>query len=334
MDRRAALIFLATAASFGQQPAVIVKHPALPAAAVPVVGYVADSGTIQIRPILGTASKARLGDPLSGPTESSCLYLPPRQQYALVEANSDQPMAVWNLLETVRSGTQPRGVPITGAMAHADLVAFSPRGDAALLYSKDSGRLQIIGDLPAKPTVLHELPVAGLGDLSQLALSDDGKALAAQLGDNRIMYSSQDGHWQPLSGQYSPAAWSFVPYAHDLVIADSIQGVIAIYREFDGSPHLFSVQGLRADHLSFTKDGSQLLAGWSSDGSLWSWQLASGVIASLPTSGRLATLSCLRDGWTFLLSASPNLSLVKVTSPSPTSAAAVSGLQAAAGLLQ
>jgi hypothetical protein len=182
------------------------------------------------------------------------------------------------------------------------------------LYSNDSGRLQVITDLPAKPALARELSLAGLGQASQLALSDDGARVATQLTDARLMFSSQDGRWQPLSGQFSPAAWSFVPNSHDLVIADPSQDAIALYRELDSRPQLSLVQELRADRLSFTKDGRQLLAGSSSDATLWSVELASGTISSLPTGGRLETLTCLRDGWTFLLSSFPSLSLVKVVS--------------------
>jgi hypothetical protein len=320
MKTKLALFGLATsvatvASLFAQQPAAaIVKHTAAPAAAVPVAGYVLASGTVEIRPILGTAGKARLGDPIAAPAGAGRLYLPPRQQYALVESNSDRPMAVWNLLETFRKGSLAQAMPIAGSLVHADLVAFSPRGEAAALYSKDSGRLQIISDFPAKPTLARELSLSGLGEASQLALSDDGARIAAQLTDARLMYSSQDGRWQPLSGQYSPAAWSFVPNAHDLVIADPSQDAIAVYRQADGGAYLFSLQELRADRLSFTKDGLQLLAASSSDGNLWVVQLPSGTLTSLATGGKLDTLTCLRDGWTFLLSSSPPLSLVKVVS--------------------
>ena len=316
MKTKMAVLSLLTAASwFAQQPAAaIVKHTTLPAAAVPVTGYLVDEGTVQIRPILGTASKARLGDPIPAPAEASRLYLPPRQQYVLVETTSERPIAVWNLLETVRKGLPAQAVSLAGAMAHADLVAFSPRGEAAVLYSKDSGRLEIISDLPAKQSLVRELSLAGFGEVSQLALSDDGLLLVAQLTDTRLIYSSQGRNWQPLSEEYSPAAWSFVPNTHGVAIADPSQSAIALYRELDGKLQLSSVQQLRADRLSFTKDGLQMLAGSSSDGTLWSVRLASGTITSLPTGGRLDTLSCLRDGWTFLLSSTPSLSLVKVVS--------------------
>jgi hypothetical protein len=314
MKTKMALLSLATAAQwFAQQPAAaIVQHSALPAAAIPVAGYVVDAGAVQIRPILGTARKARLGDPIPVPGDASGIYLPPRQQYALVETNSDQPLTVWRLLETMRKGLPPQGVPIAGSMGYADVIAFSPRGEAAALYSKDSGRLQVITDLPARPVLVRELSLAGLGEAAQLTLSDDGTLVAVRLTDARLIYSSQGRDWQPLSAQYSPTAWSFVPSAHDLVMADPSQSAVAFYRELDGRLQLSSVVGLRADRLSFTKDGRQLLAGASSDGNLWSWQLASGTMTSLPTGGRLDTLSCLRDGWTFLLSTSPALSLVKV----------------------
>jgi hypothetical protein len=212
-------------------------------------------------------------------------------------------------------------------MAHTDLVAFSPRGEAAVLYSKDSGRLQIIGDLPASPKLVHELSLAGFGEVSQLAVADDGVLVAAQLGDNRLIYSSQGSYWQPLSAQYSPVAWSFVPNAHDLAIADPSQSAIALYRELDGRLQLSSVRQLRADRLSFTKDGLQMLAGSSSDGTLWSVRLGSGTITSLPTGGRLESLFCLRDGWTFLVSSWPSLALVKAQAEAPAPASIISNLE-------
>ncbi|HEY6991655.1 MAG TPA: hypothetical protein VH369_24900, partial [Bryobacteraceae bacterium] len=90
-----------------------------------VLGFLPGPGPLEVSAILGVFGAARLGDPIAAPKTATRLYVSTGQQYALVEQNSDAPLAVWNL--TAQTGGL---TAIPGALRHPDLVTFSPRGDS------------------------------------------------------------------------------------------------------------------------------------------------------------------------------------------------------------
>ena len=199
-----------------------------------------------------------------------------------------------------------------GAMPHPDLVAFSPRGEAAALYSLSSKQLQVIGNLPARASVIRQLSAESWGELRQIALTDDGELVIAGLPDGRLLYSSVGGRWTTWSAGYTPRAWYFVPSSHDLVLSDPAQGAIVLLSKLNETPeaHILATQA-QADRLAMTKEGEQLVAADSASGRLWSIEVRTGAVTSLAPA-RVESLSCLRDGHTFLLSASPALSLLRL----------------------
>jgi hypothetical protein len=71
-----------------------------------------------------------------------------------------------------------------------------------------------------------------------------------------------------------------------------------------------------ADHLAITKDGDGVLAGSSVERTVLKIDLANENATHLYTAREITSLMPLRDGRTFLLSISPNLSLLKLA-PGP-----------------
>ncbi|MBV8906800.1 MAG: hypothetical protein JOZ22_24435, partial [Acidobacteriia bacterium] len=282
----------------------------------PVLGFLPGSGPADLYAILGTARKPELGLQIPAPSETIKIYLPPRQQYVLLESASDQPMAISNPYTAFLANSQLESAPIPGTMSHPDRIAFSPRGEAACLLSFASGRLQVIANLPGHPTLLRELSIASWNESPQFALTDDGELIVAALSGARLMRSIEGGAWQSWSVPYTPGAWTFVSNSHDLLIADPSQGSIALVSKLGEMPeiHILATQGVQANLLVVTKDGRQCLAADSLTGKLLSLDLRTGTLTSLAPANIEHFLS-LRDGRTFLLSAYPALSLLRLTPP-------------------
>jgi len=287
----------------------------VPTAGAAVLGYVLGTGTAELHPIFGTATRPLLGTQAVVPGGAARLYLPPRQQYVLVERSAAEPVSVWALHRAIASNEAIEPIAVKGAMAHPDLVVFSPRGDAAVLYSQATASLQVLTHLPAEPTLARETSMAALGTPSQLAVSDDGAVIVAGLSDHRLALSINGAAWQPLVIGYTPQAWTFIPKTHDLAISDTAQRTIVLFSNLSDESTAFRVlsQGVAADRVAATKDGEQLVAANMKAGQIWTLDVKTAALTPQNGFGKLDTLSSLRDGFTFLLSSSPNLSLLKLT---------------------
>jgi hypothetical protein len=297
------------------------KHVAI--AGRPILGYVLGPGPVEVHTILGAAKAPQLGEQVLVPNDTKSLYLSPRQQYALLEQSSDEPVAVWALHRTVLNQEKQDAIAVNGAIAHPDIVVFSPRGDAAVLYSQAAESLQIVSHLPAQPSLSKQLSTARLGTPSQFAVTDDASLVVAALADGRLAFSVNGADWQPLVIGFTPRAWTFIPNTHDLAISDTAQKMILLLPAVGEASSAIRIlaQDVAADRLAVTKNGAQLVAANlavnpGAGQQLWAIDLKTGAVAPQQGFAKLDSLSALRDGFTFLLSISPHVSLLKLTAPS------------------
>ncbi len=300
----------------------------VPAAGAAVVGYVMGSGPAEVHPIFGTAKRPLLGGPAVVPAGAQRLYLPPRQQYVLVEESADEPVGVWTLHRAIALNETPETIAVKGAMAHPDLVAFSPRGDAALLYSQATASVQVLTHMPGEPSLTREISMAGQGTAWQFAITDDGALVVAGVADHSLAFSQDGKSWQPLTTGLTPQAWTFISNTHDFAISDTVQKTIMLVSNLGDAARVFRVlsQGVAADGLAVTKNGDRLIAGNVKAGQVWTIDLKTGTLTPQEGIAKLDSLSSLRDGFTFLLSASPSVSLLRLTAlPDSADSAASSG---------
>jgi hypothetical protein len=158
-----------------------------PAVAVPTLGFVADPSGAGVIAIRGIASVAAIGEAIPKPEGVSRIYLPPRQQYALVEQTGPESIALWHLARPPLAAEGNTMLDtITGTLAHPDIVAFSPKGSSAALWSNASGRLQIITGLPGRPATTADISVAEFNHPEQIALSDDGQVVLTADANGQI----------------------------------------------------------------------------------------------------------------------------------------------------
>jgi hypothetical protein len=276
-------------------------------ASVPVLGYVLGTVPTDLHAILGTAKAPQIGAAIEAPAGSKRLYLPPRQHYALVEQTSDEAMSLWDMHRTVISEAKQEPIAVPGTMAHPDLVTFSPRGEAFVLYSQTESKVQIVGDAPVHAAIKSQLSLANLGLPSKMAISDDSEVLVVELNDGSIFSSSNGAPWQPLAATFTPQAWSFIPKTHDLVVSDTRQKMIVLLPQIEDrlrSARVIS-QTLMADELSVTKGGEELAAGNAATGQLWTIDLKSESATAREEETLRGEISLLRDGLTFIVYESP-----------------------------
>ena len=273
---------------------------------VPILGYVAGPGPLEIQEIVGTAKAAQLGERLAVPNGVKRILVPPREHYLLLESAATEPLAVW--LPSKGSA----GAGVAGTMAHPEVAVFSARGEAVVLYAKSGGRVQVVSGLPGQPVVAAEPEIAELGEAANFAVSDDGVVVVAAMADGNAIFSIRGANWRRLPGAYGALGMAFVPNTHNLIVSDGALPSITMVEigQNEQSARLL-LDGIQADRLAFTKEGGQLLAASSSQGKLWTVDLRT-VTVGATSSTTVGALLPLRDGHTFLLSAPPQLSLLNV----------------------
>jgi DNA-binding beta-propeller fold protein YncE len=267
----------------------------------------------ELHAIVINGSSPKLSTQLPVPPGAQRLYLPPRQQYALVELNTGAPLAVWALHREVSRGGHQELVYLAGAMSNPDLVSFSPRGDAAVLYSQTSGDLQLVGQFPLRPTISRAISVPRSETVSRIAVSDDAEVVIAEMSDGSTFISSKTDTWKALHIAYSAQVFLFIPRTHDLLVSDTSQKTIALLPHVDegSSPTRLLAQTVLADQLAVSKDGNEVLAANGANSQLWVIDMKSGSVTPRNEEAtKLGTLALLRDGFTFALSTTPRVSLL------------------------
>jgi hypothetical protein len=280
-------------------------------AAIPILGFVAGPGPLDLRYIAGVSSAPQLGPLIAVPESAKKLYLSPRQHYALVEQSSDRPLAVWALHRSSVTGGKEASAEkeaisaITGAFAHPSLVAFSPRGDSIAVYSATLEKIQILSGSARELSVERELPLAP-GSVKALAVSDDGSIVAAVDADGHLQIAREAAAWQTLAA--TPIAFSFIPHTHDLLISDSAQKALLRWRldEATTAPSVVA-EGLQADRLAASKGGDFLIAADTARDHLWTIDLNTGAVTGQQE--KVDRVISLRDGHAFLLSHSATAAL-------------------------
>jgi hypothetical protein len=283
--------------------------------AVPTLGFFADPNGAGLQPIHGIPAAPVLGDVLTEPGGVTQMFLPPRQHYALVEKTSPECIAVWHLARPHQSAGKDVLDVIGGLTVHPDMVAFSPLGKSAALYSSIKGQIQVISGLPGKPVIEASLWLAPLRTIDTLLLSDDGHVvLAGSAGEMAL--SAEGAAFRMLGWNYSPKTMAFVSNSHNLLISDARQKQLVLLQNVDlpSTPPEVIGSALQPDHLASCAHGEAIVALDAVNQKMWQIDVNTLTVSPLSITQQADTLITLRDGHTLLLSTSP-LYLMKIADP-------------------
>ncbi len=273
----------------GQQGAAVV-HP-------PTLGFAFYSGALW--PILGVPGASLLGNSLYTGLDLADAVVSPDQNYAFLLTGELHQL---KLLHLVASGAAAS--PIDGAMAAPDVIALSPRGDAAALYRASDRLLQVLTGLPDSPRILREIPSAALGGiLTSMAVADDGEAVLVAVADQALLIPS-DGIPRPLPVDGPVSAMAFRPRTHDAIAANRLNNLSLILRATEDAEIqlLASPEDGILDPLAvaFSLDGSRAFVA-NSGGNLIQFDFSGGPPQSLSCQCRIAGLHRLIGNSVFLL---------------------------------
>ncbi len=172
--RRLLLIALACSLSlFGQTAGHSVGAPAL--------GFLAGKDSTTIQPVFGIPGAARLGPALD--VSSDAFFVSPGSGYVLA-AQKDGELSIGLLRPASALANGLQLSPIAGAVA-PDLVAFSPAGCAAAVYSRSGNTVQVLTGFPDSPRISRSMIVSDV--LTRLAVSDDGAHVVGAIENGSVV---------------------------------------------------------------------------------------------------------------------------------------------------
>ncbi len=201
----------------------------------PMLGYVFDASSLGIRPLPGIPGASYVGSPMPLDFTPSLVEVSPSRDFALgVEAGSGALFVI-----DLRSGLPSSG-RLTAVSAGANRIFYSPSGGSAALYYRRARQVEIVTGLPDHGASPGRIDLAGLpGMLTALAVSDDGKALAAAASQGSANSRSASGtlfvgspgqDLHPVGPLGNASALAFLPGTHDLLVADSGRGEVDLVR--------------------------------------------------------------------------------------------------------
>jgi hypothetical protein len=223
-----------------------------PSVTLPVLGFVLDQSG-GLRPLIGVAGAASIGDPLGLSFPVVQAAMPPNHDYILATSGNGS----WPVLLQVRGNTinvqsvasffgNARGEPgncygrdplhghacnvdSAGAPAGIDAIALSPTGSAAGLYSQSQGRIYAFGNLSQMPVALGTFDTAALGNVGAFGISDDGGTVivGGSTPNPGSIYLIGSGQGPQLIGSLQhPAAIQFLRNSSSAIVADDLDNKI------------------------------------------------------------------------------------------------------------
>jgi hypothetical protein len=186
----------------------------------PLLGYVYDPASLGLRPLPGIPGASYVGTPLPLGFTPEFVEVSPGHDYALgVEAGTRDVFEI-----DLRPAT-PAAERLAFLSAGVDRIFFSPLGKAAALYYRQAKQVVIVTGLPDGSPSQGRVDLAAVsGMLTAVAISDDGKALAAASseGDRGALFVGAPGEDLRLVGPLgTAAALSFLNDSQDLLAADA-----------------------------------------------------------------------------------------------------------------
>lgn len=275
----------------------------------PLLGFVPGATAAELQPIWGIPGAARLGDALPVPNTVTQLYLAPGHTYALGAQGTANPVALLLLRLAPGKEVSPTLNMLPGAITDPDLVAFSPTGCSAVLYSEGASRLQVFTGLPNSPQIvlnIQNMPV--VGHLKKLALSDDARVLLLANDDGTAYAVSQNSAPVAVFHTSQVAALAFVSRSHDAVVVDPVQGSVTILKAFTATAEVRMLlpssilNGCQPQAAASSADGSTILIGCPAQHVVLSIDHLSGAVNGYKTTNSTFAFDPLAARDTFLMS--------------------------------
>jgi len=266
-----------------------------PAVLLPVLGFVLDNAG-GLRPYIGVPGAASIGRPLDLGFPVTRAVVSPAHDYILATVKDGE----WPLLLQVSGDTitvrstafitgsgQPHSCewidppssprralkcsvgPTSDGAPRIDRITLSPTGSAAAFFSESQRRIYVFNNMSRAPAPLGNLEVGGLGSITAIGISDDGKTALVGVSDGNggALFLVELG--QPprlVASMRHPSAIAFLHRSAGAVIADDVENKIYAFSNGKVVTLATAENGISAPMaLAVAKDNQRIFAGnWES----------------------------------------------------------------------
>lgn len=273
----------------------------------PVLGLFTNDSHTEVRSITGVPGSALVSVPLQLPENVGRVFLAPSQRWAVVEKADASGFAFLPF----NGETAGRLIDVEASAKTADLVSFSPSGLHAIIFSRQDDRLQVIANESGIARVKADLGIAGVvaGNVSLIAIDENGASpvVVTDLGGTyRIGLDTVPVFL------FQGAAITAVGYRAgrtDLFIADSGASQISILENLLGAPLTRVLTTGLGDPgariwMQASQDGRTLFASIAESKRVWRIDVNTSAVQTLDLPATPIGLERLRNGNSFLFSAS------------------------------
>ena len=265
---------------FAATTTLALAQPPGPSISLPSLGYVFDNNSKTIRLIAGVPGAASLDAPVSAGTSLDSAFVNSRAQLAIANSKDGGVALVqWN-------GT-PQVTPLSSALSHVTLVAFSRSGDSAAI--SDGTTVEVWSGLTGTPSLGPTF--SPNGGVTALAINASGTVAAADgsgsvvlLGDNARVLAT-GGAWTALA---------FLPNGNDLLAADGAAQTLTLIQDVQNTAAASVVLSVseKPGALAVSADGSEAALGLADNVTIV--DLASGAANSITCNCQAASFDLLQ----------------------------------------
>ena len=278
-----------------------------PSVTLPVLGFVLDQSG-GLRPLIGVAGAASIGDPLSLGFPVVQAAMPPNHDYILattgngswpfllqVRGNTITVQPVASFFESARADTgkcykphslHGRACNVNSAVAGIDAIALSPTGSAAGLYRQSDGRIYAFGNLSQMPVALATFDTGAVGNVGAFGITDDGGTVivGGSSPNPGSIYLIRSGQGPQLIGSIQhPAAIQFFRNSSSAIVADDLDN--KIYQVSSGQ--LFAIastsDGIAIPAgIGISNDNQRVFVGNAASNAITTISLNGGAAQSVP----------------------------------------------------
>jgi hypothetical protein len=214
---------------------------------VPVIGYVFDAQSEQIRPLMGTPGAALAASGISFAGSERALVANVGSFVLVSSSTSD------SLTMLRRTGSTIESTAIPGIPSRFDTGALSSGSTAAILYSAECTCVRILSDLATEPKLSRSLALMDSTEVRGLAIDNRANVAAIAVaihGESKLLIYTAESD-TPSSELALPAsALAFDGVGDKLLVADEKARAVYVVSDIDSTPGLEQIlseaDGLRS----------------------------------------------------------------------------------------
>ncbi len=245
----------------------------------PTLGYLPTSSGSGVQPIIGVAGASRVDAEIDFGLDLRRVAIAPSRAVALgVRADSGQVVRL-----SLEGNADPAALDVP---ANPDRILFSPSGEVAGFYDRESASLLFVDDVSRSPTVGESLSLEGSGLIAGIAVADVvGVSVAAFSSDDvTTIYTLSKAGMRFLTQVRSVADLRFLPNSTGVLVTDSVASQVLLISDADGTATVRVIasaeNGIDKPRAAVSRDGRIVFV--VTAGAVASLQLDTGEVTSIP----------------------------------------------------